>query len=182
MFDTDKAMASNDFGLALNILKTADKSKVDSEQLQKKLLQIQASYKTNQNNNVVDIQNIFKSGENITISYFDNSGSIKPSNVDIEIYKGGYGIDTVLYNLGSSGYQNFELPNASDTIVSASYDLVTSASISGMYLASYTIYQNGVLHSITGSSITNDLLPYVVTSNLFVFVSHSVYPTTKYHK
>ena len=54
MFDTDKAMASNDFGLALNILKTADKSKVDSEQLQKKLLQIQASYKTNQNNNVVD--------------------------------------------------------------------------------------------------------------------------------
>lgn len=136
----------------------------------------------NQNNNVVDIQNIFKSGENITISYFDNSGSIKPSNVDIEIYKGGYGIDTVLYNLGSSGYQNFELPNASDTIVSASYDLVTSASISGMYLASYTIYQNGVLHSITGSSITNDLLPYVVTSNLFVFVSHSVYPTTKYHK
>jgi hypothetical protein len=50
MFDADKAMANKDYGSALNILKTADKSKVDSEQLQKKLLQIEkegAEYKEN---------------------------------------------------------------------------------------------------------------------------------------
>lgn len=136
----------------------------------------------NQNNNIVDIQNIFKSGENITISYFNNSGSIKPSNTNIEIYKGGYGIDTVLYNLGSSGYQNFELPNANDNIVSASYDLVTSAKVSDSFVVGYMVYQNGTLHSITGSSINNDLLPYVVSTQMQFYISHSVYSSTKYHK
>jgi ribosomal protein S18 acetylase RimI-like enzyme len=59
---------------------------------------------------------------------------------------------------------------------------VTSASIQSAFVASYNIYQNGTLHSITASALTNDLLPYVVSSNIFVFVSHSVYPVTKYHK
>jgi hypothetical protein len=48
LFDTDKAIANKDYGLALNILKSADKSKVNSEELQKKLLQIEkegAEYK-----------------------------------------------------------------------------------------------------------------------------------------
>ena len=48
MFDADKAMANKDYGSALNILKTADKSKVDSEQLQKKLLQIDQQIKINE--------------------------------------------------------------------------------------------------------------------------------------
>ena len=41
IFDADKAMANKNFGLALEILKKSDKSKVDSETLQKKLLQIE---------------------------------------------------------------------------------------------------------------------------------------------
>jgi hypothetical protein len=48
LFDTDKAIANKDYGLALNILKSSDKSKVNSEELQKKLLQIEkegAEYK-----------------------------------------------------------------------------------------------------------------------------------------
>ena len=84
MFDTDKAMASNDFGLALNILKTADKSKVDSEQLQKKLLQIQASYKTNQNNNVVDSILENKSGFYAKTGQFKNMDGKNISEKDLE--------------------------------------------------------------------------------------------------
>jgi hypothetical protein len=48
LFNTDKAIANKDYGLALNILKSSDKSKVNSEELQKKLLQIEkegAEYK-----------------------------------------------------------------------------------------------------------------------------------------
>jgi len=41
IFNADKAMSNKDYGTALNILKSADKSKIDSEELQKKLLQIE---------------------------------------------------------------------------------------------------------------------------------------------
>jgi hypothetical protein len=41
IFNADKAISNKDYGTALNILKSADKSKIDSEELQKKLLQIE---------------------------------------------------------------------------------------------------------------------------------------------
>ena len=41
IFDADKAMAGKNYALALDIIKKADKSKVDSEEIQKKLLQVE---------------------------------------------------------------------------------------------------------------------------------------------
>jgi hypothetical protein len=51
IFDVDKAITKNDFATALNILKSADKSKIDSEELQKKLLQIEKQKETFAENN-----------------------------------------------------------------------------------------------------------------------------------
>jgi hypothetical protein len=71
IFDVDKAITKNDFATALNILKSADKSKIDSEELQKKLLQIEKQKETFAENNFN--QNINQIASN---SQFSNLGKI----------------------------------------------------------------------------------------------------------
>ena len=61
IFDADKAIASKNFILALNILKKSDKSKVDPEEVQKKLIKIQGQFTVELGNKNLD--NIFLSGQ-----------------------------------------------------------------------------------------------------------------------
>ena len=61
IFDADKAIASKNFILALNILKKSDKSKVDPEEVQKKLIKIQGQFTVEMGNKNLD--NIFLSGQ-----------------------------------------------------------------------------------------------------------------------
>jgi hypothetical protein len=87
LFDTDKAIANKDYGLALNILKSADKSKVNSEELQKKLLQIEkegAEYKETS----FHINNMLQ-GNNTTI------GAAFKSSSETKVKQG---LERVLFN------------------------------------------------------------------------------------
>jgi hypothetical protein len=87
LFDTDKAIANKDYGLALNILKSADKSKVNSEELQKKLLQIEkegAEYKET----YFHINNMLQ-GNNTTI------GAAFKSSSETKVKQG---LERVLFN------------------------------------------------------------------------------------
>jgi hypothetical protein len=87
LFDTDKAIANKDYGLALNILKNSDKSKVNSEELQKKLLQIEkegAEYKETS----FHINNMLQ-GNNTTI------GAAFKSSSETKVKQG---LERVLFN------------------------------------------------------------------------------------
>jgi hypothetical protein len=69
IFDVDKAITKNDFATALNILKSSDKSKLNSEELQKKLLQIEKQIKTNEDKTLSEI------GKSIIVDSKFNEGA-----------------------------------------------------------------------------------------------------------
>jgi len=65
MFNADKAMANKNYGLALQILKKSDKSKVDPEELKNKIIKIQKEAAENEENNYY-ASNLIK-GNNLLI-------------------------------------------------------------------------------------------------------------------
>ena len=87
LFNTEKAIANKDYGTALNILKSADKSKLNAEELQKKLLQIEkegAEYKETS----FHINNMLQ-GTNTTI------GAVFKSSSETKVKQG---LERVLFN------------------------------------------------------------------------------------
>lgn len=129
-----------------------------------------------QNNNINDIQNIFKSGEKITISYLtNNSGSIKSNNLDVEIFKGGYTLNTPLYSLDGLSYKHYELPNALDSDVNVNYNLSTlNHYVTQSGILSYHVYRNGIFYSVEPKKLKTQEQPYVISSQLYLSL---VYPS-----
>jgi len=82
MIDVDKAIARSDYGLALKILQDSDKSKVDSEKIQQKLITIQKQ-SAEFNETSFHVNNMLK-GNNSTIGANFQSSSDKKVKQSLE--------------------------------------------------------------------------------------------------